>query len=78
MEFACLLFHQPDVLKADWVAVALEVDLALFLFGAPTAGSRSFVEFVVVMNDAPVVACGDAGVLHFLAVLETRGANSMS
>jgi hypothetical protein len=58
--------------------MSLEVDLSLFLFGAPTAGSRSFVEFVVVMYHDPVVAGGDAGVLHFLAVLETRGANSMS
>ena len=73
-----LPFHQPDVLKADGVAVALKVDLALFLFGAPTAGSRTFVEFVVVMDNDSVVPGGDAGVLHFLAVLETRGANSMS
>jgi len=53
--------------------MSLEVDLALSLFGAPAACSRSFVEFVVVMNDDSVVAGGDAGVLHFLAVLEARG-----
>ena len=53
--------------------MSLEVDLALSLFGAPAACSRSFVEFVVVMNDDPVVAGGDAGVLDLFAVLEPRG-----
>ena len=68
-----LPFHQPDVLKADGVAVALKVDLALFLFGAPTAGSRTFVEFVVVVDEDPVVAGGDAGVLDLFTVFEARG-----
>lgn len=68
-----LLFHEPDILEPNGVAVALEVDLSLFLFGAPTACSRSFVEFVIVMNDDSVVAGGDAGVLHFLPILKAGG-----
>ena len=53
--------------------MALEVDLALFLFGAPAAGSRSFVEFVVVMNHDSVVAGGDASVFDLFAVFEAWG-----
>jgi len=66
-------FTSPPTRYSEGVAVALEVDLALFFFGASATGSGSFVEFVVVMNDDSVVACGDAGVLDLLAVLEPWG-----
>lgn len=68
-----LPFNQPDVFEADGVAVSLEVDLALFLFGSSAAGSGAFVQFEIVVDEDPIVACGDTGVLYFFAVLEARG-----
>ena len=67
------LFQQPDVLKAYGVAVSLQVDLAFFLFGSSAAGSGALVQFEVVVDEDPVVAGGDTGVLYFFAVLEAGG-----
>ena len=51
--------------------MALKVDLSLFLFGAAAPGSRSFVEFVIVMNNHSVVSGRNTGVFD-PCILEGR------